>query len=83
MGICFSIQWRPTPTHIKTFYMLIDDIKNARILLNNSGATPLERTLILIELERAENKVKGILNPKIDPYALQPIPHSQNAIRPV
>lgn len=43
------------------FYFLLDDLKNVRILVDSAPISVFERTRILIELERAEKRVKGAL----------------------
>lgn len=52
------------------FYLLLDDLKNVRIMVDGAGLTTRTRTRIFIEIERAEARIKVALNEgvrKIEP----------------
>lgn len=61
MGTCLS-KSEPIPIpNARFFYWLRDDLKNIRIQVINSELNSLKRKQILVEVERAEERIRPLL----------------------
>ncbi len=58
MGAIFAKPRQIPPPDERFYYWLLDDLKNIRIQVINSQLSSLKRKQILVEIERAEERVK-------------------------
>ncbi len=64
MGACLSKQ-PPLPVPDARFFIwLLDDLKNIRIQVINSELSSMKRKQILVEVERAEARIRPLLAAK-------------------
>jgi hypothetical protein len=61
MGLCMSVL-QATRVEPELPIYLLDDIRNIRIRILNIRMTPIERSLLLSELERMAERIKSRSN---------------------